>query len=119
MDLGGAGPAGYRGGMAKRKRYSEKQRSGFLTKFECWDGSAAEFCRKHGLSYQSFLNWRRNAAAQPRTEEPPRFVEFDLSPEPAPPAPPASRESRREAVAELELGAGVVLRVYPIQETRP
>lgn len=102
--------------MAKRKRFSEKQRSGFLAKFERWEGSAAGFCRKHGISYQSLLNWRRSAPCRTKPEEPTRFVEFDLSSEPVPPASPALRES--EAVAELELGAGVVLRVYPIQKAR-
>jgi hypothetical protein len=111
------GSTGYGGGMAKR--FSEKQRSGFLAKFEHWEGSAAGFCRKHGLSYQSLLNWRRSAASRPRAEEPVGFVEFELCSEPAPPAPPAHSETRRGAVVELELGAGVVLRVYPIQDARP
>lgn len=94
------------------KRFNEKQRARFLAKFDRWDGSAAGFCRKHGLSYQSFLNWRRSGT-RPGVEEPTRFVELELQSE-----PPSHLEARREALAELELGAGMVLRVYPIQGAR-
>ena len=93
------------------KRFSEKQRAGLLARFESWEGSAAAFCRKHGLSYQTLRGGRRGAAGHSPPAEAPRFVEVELRSEVA--APP---EERREPIAELELGAGVVLRVYRIQE---
>ena len=43
------------------KRFSEKQRAALLARFERWEGSAAAFCRKHGLSYQTLRGWRRGA----------------------------------------------------------
>jgi hypothetical protein len=85
-----------------------------LAKFESGGVSAAAFCRKHGLSYQTFLGWRRGAAQRPRTAESTRFVEIELQSAPAGPIAPSHK-----AVAELDLGQGVVLRIYPIQESRP
>jgi transposase-like protein len=95
------------------KRFSEKQRAALLARFERWEGSAAAFCRKHGLSYQTLRGWRRSASANSPPVEAPRFVEIELRPEITAPS-----ELRRQPVAELDLGAGVVLRVYPIQEDR-
>ena len=92
------------------KRFSEKQRATLLAKFERWEGSAAAFCRKFRLSYQTLRGWQRSAARKPRTSETPAFVEVELIPRSAAP------RTRREAVAELELGSGVVLRVYALRE---
>ncbi len=97
------------------RRFSEKQRAAVLAKFERWEGSAAAFCRKFRLSYQTLRGWQRSAARKPHTRETretPGFVEVELRPRPAAPI-----EVRgREAVAELDLGSGVVLRVYALRE---
>lgn len=94
--------------MARRK-FSEKQKRSFLAKFEAWDGSAAAFCRKHRLSYQTLRAWRLRAARPAEPAKPLEFVEVEVvadrsgvMPGSAPP------------VAEIELGAGVVLRVFPV-----
>jgi transposase-like protein len=96
------------------KRFSEKQRAALLAGFERWEGSAAAFCRRHGVSYQSLRGWRRTSAAGAAPVEAPRFLEVELRRGPVTPV-----ESPRAPVAELELGLGVILRVYPIQEGRP
>ncbi len=41
------------------RRYSPDEKSAILAQFREQSGSAAEFCRARGLSYQTFLNWRR------------------------------------------------------------
>lgn len=92
------------------KRFSEKQRAALLVKFERWEGSAAAFCRKFRLSYQTLRGWQRSAARTPRTGETPAFVELELKTRSAAP------RACREAVAELALGSGVVLRVYALRE---
>ncbi len=98
--------------MAKR-RLSERRRRELLEEFEASGLTAAAFCRAHGLGYQSFLSWRRASAKKSRTLEAPCFVEVELAPTAG-----SCSESQRQAVAELDLGTGVILRVYPIQETR-
>lgn len=94
-----------------QRRLTNQQKGEFLAKFAASGMSAAAFCRRHGLPYQSFLRWQQTGAGGPAAAEPARFVEVELGPRHDAGAP-----GGRQPVAELELGAGVVLRVYPVQE---
>ncbi len=98
------------------KRFSEKQRVALLARFERREGSAAAFCRKFRLSYQTLRGWQRAAAQSSQKVESPGFVEVELAPQLS--ASVAPVEARRAPVAELELGAGIILRVYPIRDAR-
>ena len=96
------------------KRFSEKQRTELLAKFGHWEGSAADFCRKHRLSYQTLRSWREAATKTAKVGGSPRFVEVEVLG-----GASGAREEGCRPVAELDLGAGVVLRVYPLKEGRP
>ena len=96
-----------------RRNFSEKQKAGFLAKFERWEGSAAAFCRKQRLSCQTLRSWRLGAAKQVVAAKAPEFVEVELEVS----RPRQTREGA-EPVAELDLGAGVVLRVFAVREAR-
>ena len=125
-DLGSGSSPGYGGGMAKR--FSERQRAALLAKFERRDGSAAAFCRRHGVSSQTLRVWRRAKSKGRQSAQPMEFVEVELRPQDpkdggshANPAcqgdlsrrSAAKTEAQRRPVAELDLGAGVVLRLFP------
>jgi transposase-like protein len=45
------------------KRYTERERKRLVGKHEAWSGSAAAFCRKHGVSAGSLALWRRRYQA--------------------------------------------------------
>ena len=87
-----------------RRRFSEKQKTALLAKFERWEGSAAAFCRKQRLSYQTLRGWRMK---KPTAVEASSFVEVELETSASRPVQGATA-----LVAELELEAGVVLRVF-------
>lgn len=63
------------------------------------------FCRDRGIGYQNFLRWKRTLADRP-TPDGPVFVELAVEP-----AAQASVSSP-VVVAELSLGADIVLRVF-------
>ena len=90
------------------RRYTDKERKAWLAKFEQSTTSAAAFCRKHRLSYQSFLSWRREAdrVAAPVAG----FVEVEVP-------RPAGRVAN-EAV-ELAFPGGLVLRIIQQPAPRP
>ncbi len=67
--------------------------------------TAMAFCRERGLGYQNFLRWKRTLADRP-TPGGPVFVE--LAVEPATPA----RVPAPAVVAELSLGADIILRIF-------
>ena len=91
-----------------RKKFSEEQKTALLAKFERWDGSAASFCRKQRLSYQTLRSWRLRAQNKAIVATPAEFVEVEVELGQGVKGVP-------KPVAELDLGAGVVLRVFPVQ----
>ncbi|MEO7100603.1 MAG: transposase [Luteolibacter sp.] len=90
-----------------RRRHTDKEKAHIIREFERHDGSAAAFCRQRGISYQTFMNWRRRASASlPIATEPPAFLEFELGTARDRPAPAGP-------LVELEFGGGMVLRILP------
>ncbi len=87
-----------------RMRFTATEKAGLLTEFEDSGLSAAGFCRRENLRYQTFLNWRRKAARE-HFPEAPAFIELPFAPEPPPPDPAGA------LTVELELCSGVVLRI--------
>ena len=74
------------------------------------------FCAQHGLSVSTFDWWRKRlgampCAARPRARADALFVELTASSGAAAAAVPVSHRSMPAWDVELELGAGVVLRV--------
>lgn len=69
--------------------------------------SAKAFCAQHDITYASFTNWRRrlgdNASPEPSDESLPMFVELTKS--------SGQVEPRRSWLIELDLGAGIQLRL--------
>lgn len=45
--------------LASMKRYTERERRQLLSEYRDWNGSAAAFCRKRGVSVGSLSLWRR------------------------------------------------------------
>jgi len=86
--------------VMSRRRFTEKQRLALVDKFDRSGTSAAAFCRKHRLTYQSFLRWRREATQQ--AEPAPEFVEIEV-PRPSP--------GPRAETVELTFPSGLVLRI--------
>ena len=73
--------------------------------------SATVFCRERGIGYQNFLRWKKTMAPA-RTPGSPAFVELAVeSSAPAIKVPPL--------VAELNLGGGIVLKVFAPPQPRP
>jgi transposase-like protein len=95
------------------RRYSPDEKSAILAEFREQSASAAAFCRARGLSYQTFLNWRRAAGSRAPIQAVPPFVELDLSG--VAPAGPG----RREPLAELAIPGGAVLRVFAPESHNP
>lgn len=96
-----------------RTRHTDKEKARIIREFQQHDGSAAAFCRQRGISYQTFMNWRRQSSASlPLKAEPPAFIEFELG------ASPQQHVSTVPLV-ELELGGGIILRIHPTQPARP
>lgn len=93
--------------MAQRQRYTVKDKTRWLDEFAAYGGTAAAFCRKRGISYQSFMQWRRAAGGASAAEPATGFVEIDLAPR---------RESAPvvAALVELDFGGGLVLRIRPL-----
>jgi transposase-like protein len=96
-----------------RKRYTDQEKTRIIREFEQHDGSAADFCRQHEVSYQTFMKWRRRATTSlPSMTEPPAFLEFELG---------AAHKRRVFAgpLIELELGGGIILRIHPARPEQP
>lgn len=63
-----------------RRRYTDKQRSAFLTRYQRSDLSQAEFCRRARIRVSTFSLWRRSADAPGRDQRRmPGFAEVRLS----------------------------------------
>ena len=92
-----------------RTRYTDEDKARLLGEFDAGGGSAAAFCRERGISYQTFITWRRGRRVTRRKAEAPvEFVEFvELALGPA-----AGRREQAGPRVELELGGGIVLRVH-------
>lgn len=96
-----------------RTRHTDKEKARIIREFEHHDGSAAAFCRQRGVSYQTFMNWRRRASTSlPIAAEPPAFLEFELGTAP-------SRHVFSGPLVELELGGGIILRIHPARSAQP
>jgi transposase-like protein len=92
-----------------RTRHTDKEKARILQEFEHHDGSAASFCRQHDVSYQTLMNWRRQASTKlSASEQTPAFLEFQLATPDHQPAPVGP-------LVELELGRGIILRINPAQ----
>ena len=98
-----------------RQSLSESEKTEWVELFENYDLSAAAFCREFSLPYASFLKWRRELPSSPDGAagngggpEPPATVEFlEVIAGSSQPQTPTHC-----VLAELELGAGYMLRVY-------
>jgi transposase-like protein len=96
-----------------RTRHTDKEKARIIREFENYDGSAAAFCRQRGVSYQTFMNWRRRATTSlPIASEPPAFLEFELATAP-------NRAASTCPLIELELGGGIILRIHPARLAQP
>lgn len=99
-------------GMSRR-HYTHVEKNRLLRKFEAGSQTAPEFCRSHQLSYKTFSSWRR-FQAQKMTHTSTstcEFIELEL-----PPAnPPKTPASHAIPQVELDLGQGVVLRIFQLQ----
>jgi len=89
----------------RRARHSRDQWRELLQRFEHSGQSGEDFCREHGLTLSRFAHWRRRlaetAAGGRAVTGSPLFVELE---------PQAGASGGRWDV-ELELGAGVILRL--------
>lgn len=92
-----------------RRHHTDKEKARIIREFQNHHGSTADFCRQHGISSQTFANWRRRTevslASKPAA---PEFLEFEIG------ATPERRPSSGPLV-ELELGGGMILRILPAQ----
>jgi len=96
-----------------RKRYTQAERSEVLERFAASGLSAREFCLREGVNYQNLLRWRRAKAASEDSSGPEPgcdravpsggalFLELDVE-----------RPVRPQPDIELEIGAGMVLRIW-------
>ena len=81
-----------------RTRHTDQQKARILRDFEHTDQSAAAFCRQHGVSYQTLMNWRSSAAANsPSRNHHPHSSSSNSEPHASGP------------LVELELGGAIVL----------
>ena len=98
------------GGRRHRARRSAAQWQELVERFEGSGQTRGRFCAAHGLALSTFDLWRRKLGATPASvDEPhpdPVFVELT---NPAQTSPPSTGTGGWEV--ELELGAGVVLRL--------
>jgi transposase-like protein len=90
-----------------RRHHTDKEKSRIIREFQNHHGSTTDFCRIHGISSQTFANWRRrpevSLASKPDTSE---FFEFEIGAKP-------DRLPASSPLVELELGAGMILRIFP------
>ena len=90
-----------------RRRHTHEEKARMIREFERHYGSMVDFCRQREISTQTFTNWRRQAEVSPvNIEEPPKFLEFELG-------ATHDRKPNTGPLVELELGGGMVLRIFP------
>ena len=95
------------------RRYTEEERAAWLAKFERTTGSAAAFCREHGISYGSFMRWRGQAEPGPSAPGPAEFIELDV------PRPATVQGGPGGPGVELSFLCGLTLRIVPAPPSQP
>jgi hypothetical protein len=83
------------------------EKRNLVGKFERSEGSATVFCRKHKISSQSLRRWQRGREATKSAPESTPFVELEVAS-----AKPERPHAEAEPAVELDLGSGMVLRIY-------
>ena len=86
--------------MESFNELSHEDKLAWLELFESQDISAKEFCSNHEINYQQFLNWKRS-----RNPSPAEFIELECQ-------GADQAKSCSAVLAELELGNGMVLRIF-------
>lgn len=94
-----------------RTRYTDEDKARLLGEFDACGGSASAFCRDRGLSYQTFIAWRRGTAARRDAVNSMEFVELALGPAAGEPTATGPR-------VELDFGGGLLLRIH-LPASRP
>jgi transposase-like protein len=98
--------------MSNRRHYTQSEREHWLAQFGKLQSTATSFCREHGLCYQTFLRWRRNARkTKSSTAAPAPFIELEI---PARPSPPTCSE-----LVELTFPGGLTLRIQAQTTPQP
>lgn len=88
-----------------RRRFTDEDKARLLGEFDACGGSAAAFCRDRGLSYQTFIVWRRGMPARRDAGNAIEFVELALD-------PVTEERSATGPRVELDFGGGMVLRIH-------
>jgi len=98
--------------MSNRRHYTQSEREHWLAQFDEHPSTATSFCREHGLCYQTFLRWRRQARKiKSSTAASAPFIELEL---PVRPSTPPSSE-----VVELTFPGGLTLRIQSQATPQP
>jgi len=73
--------------------------------------SAPKFCKEKSIPYASFINWKKKltGSASAPIDTPPTFIE--LTPDPDTDSPNAGSFTGQSVCIELDLGAGIQLRI--------
>jgi transposase-like protein len=96
-----------------RTRHTDREKARIIREFKNHQGSTADFCRRRGISSQTFTNWRRRAKASLASkDESLEFLEFELG-------ATRDRQAPSGPLIELELGGGMVLRILPARTKQP
>jgi transposase-like protein len=90
-----------------RRRFTEKEKRNLVRKFERGGASATDFCRKHEISCQSLRRWRRGWKEKEGEAESTSFVELEVES-----GKLEGPRAEAEPAVELELGGGIILRIY-------
>lgn len=90
--------------MSNRRHFTQSEREDWLAQFEKHQSTATSFCRQHGLCYQTFLRWRRDARInKPSAAAPAPFIELAL--------PVRSSTPPKGELVELTFSSGLTLRI--------
>jgi len=84
--------------MESFNELNQEDKLAWLELFESQDISAKEFCSSNELNYHQFLSWKRSQ--NPSSAD---FVELDCTSTPS---------TTPNLLAELDLGDGIVLRIF-------
>ena len=100
------------GGTKHRTRRSAAQWRALVERFECSGQTRGKFCAANGLAPSTFDLWRRklHAPPAPAGEASPEALFVELT-HPSQPQSVAASTGTGAWEVELELGAGMVLRV--------
>ena len=101
--------------MSTTRRYIRHSREQWAELIALQPGSglsASKFCEQAGISYQSFMGWRKKLRAPGvASNDSARFVELTTTGQPAEPHDSVSAGSAGEWQVELDLGNGIQLRI--------